>query len=265
MALGDGIDSFVGWARSDHPLDAVFAGVEGRLSAASMLSNSNDPWDLIEAGRLNGSVGIDAALLVDGGLGVGRGVYSAGRAGVGVYREVQALDGPYSFSLAEAGSSTRASLSYDISQWGTYGLPSDGFFVRSLTPMQYTAWRNGLDVDFGGAPIGSYSPLNSAGRYVGFDDTGYPGGMGFVGSAEQLRGVTTQAGYRQATQLNYSPQYLVEFQLRNPTGLQNALYAPYELFERGGLTRGTNFSEFNYPGLRSTDTLNARFRELTGP
>lgn len=157
---------------------------------------------------------------------------------------------------------TKESLSYDISSWGEYGLPSDGYFVRSLTREQYVAMKNGFDVDFGGMQIGAYSPLDENLKSLGYVDPGYPNGMGFMGSAEQLRSVKTRSEYMAATQLDYAPRYLIEFQLRDPAGLNNALQAPYALFEKGGLTRGTNFSEFNYQNLNSEEVVNPIFREL---
>lgn len=122
--------------------------------------------------------------------------------------------------------------------------------------------KNGLDVDFGGMHIGPYSPLDSNIKSLGYVDPGYPNGMGFMGSAEQLRGITTRQGYMNATQLDYAPKYLVEFQLKDPSGLYNTLQAPYPLFERGGRTSGTTFSEFNHLNLNSGEILNPIFREL---
>lgn len=122
--------------------------------------------------------------------------------------------------------------------------------------------KNGFDVDFGGQPMGSYSPLDENLQSLGYVDPGHPNGMGFIGSAEQLTGITTRAAYMDAMKLDYAPKYLVEFQLNDPAGLYNTLHAPYPLFEKGGLTRRTTFSEFNYPELNSQNIINPRFREL---
>lgn len=181
----------------------------------------------------------------------------------------EAVPGMGEFEPVYSGSSelaivpiSRTPLLYDISNWGTSGLPSDGYFVRSLTQEQYVAMKNGLDVNFGGQPMGAYSPLDENLQSLGYVDPGYPNGMGFIGSAEQLTGITTRAGYMDAMKLDYAPKYLLEFQLNDPTGLYNTLHAPYSLFEQGGLTRGTTFSEFNYPQLNSKSIVNPRFREL---
>ena len=135
-------------------------------------------------------------------------------------------------------------LGYDISRWGYYGLPSDGYFVRTLTPEQYRAFRSGRDFDFGGRPV-----------------DGYPGGMGFIGSAEEVRLLTTARSYREALRLDYEPRIVMEFQLRDPTGLQNVLRAPYAEFVPGGKT-GAGFSEWNLPGISSRDIVNPRVRVL---
>lgn len=124
------------------------------------------------------------------------------------------------------------------------------------------AMKNGLDVNFGGQSIGAYSPLDENLQSLGYVNPGYPNGMGFMGSAEQLSGITTRSAYMDAMQLDYAPQYLVEFQLKDWSGLNNALEAPYSLFEQGGQTRGTPFSEFNYPQLNSQNIVNPQFREL---
>jgi hypothetical protein len=66
--------------------------------------------------------------------------------------------------------------------------------------------------------------------------------MGFISSAEETRGLTSVSGYRDALQLGYEPKYVLEFQLRDPAGLQNVLRAPYPEFVPGGKT-GAGFKE----------------------
>jgi len=117
--------------------------------------------------------------------------------------------------------------------WGEHGLPSDGVFVRTLTPKQYRDLRAGRDFDFAGSKQPEY---------------GFSNGMGFIGSAEEVRHIKTIAGYRAALKLDYEPKYIMEFQLKNPSGLQNVLHAPWDEFIRGGKT-GAGFSEWNYPGI----------------
>ena len=90
---------------------------------------------------------------------------------------------------------------------------------------------------------------------------GFPEGMGFIGSAEEARSLTTVGEYREALKLDYDPKYVLEFQLRDPAGLQNVIDAPYAEFVRGGKT-GAGFSEWNYPGIRSQQILNPYVRVL---
>jgi hypothetical protein len=141
-------------------------------------------------------------------------------------------------------SNTRTPLTYDISKWVEYGLPSDGYFARTLTPEQYRAFKAGRDFEFGGRPV-----------------EGFPQGMGFIGSAEEARSLTTVSGYREALKLDYDPKFVMEFQLRDPAGLQNALYAPYPEFVPGGKT-GAGFLEWNYPGINSSQIVNPYVRVL---
>ncbi len=138
------------------------------------------------------------------------------------------------------------SLSYDVSKWGDYGLPSDGTFVRTLTPQQYRDFKAGRDFDFAGGK---------------FPDEGYPDGMGFIGSAEEVRHIDTTAGYREALKLDYDPKIIMEFQLKDPSNLQNVLNAPFDEFVRGGKT-GSGYLEWNYPGINSSDIINSTIREL---
>lgn len=138
-------------------------------------------------------------------------------------------------------------LSYDISKWGEYGLPSDGYFARTLNPEQYRAFAAGREFSFGGKPV-----------------EGYPSGMGFIGSAEEVSGLTTAQGYREGLKLGYNPKYVLEFQLRDPAGLQNVIKAPYAEFKYGGET-GAGFKEWNYPGISSSDFINSRLRILNDP
>lgn len=137
-------------------------------------------------------------------------------------------------------------LSYDISKWDEYGLPSDGTFVRTLTPQQYRDWSSGREFDFAGGK---------------FPDYGYPDGMGFIGAAEEVRHIDTVAGYKEALKLDYDPKIVMEFQLKDPSRLQNALDAPFQEFVRGGRT-GAGSLEWNYPGISTSDITNATVRKL---
>ncbi len=129
-------------------------------------------------------------------------------------------------------------------KWGEYGLPSDGNFVRTITREQYLDLKAGREFSFGGKPV-----------------EGYPNGMGFIGSAEEVRGINTAAGYKDALNLNYGPKYIMEFQLRDPAGLQNVLKAPYPEFVPGGKT-GAGFLEWNYLGITSNSIVNPTVRVL---
>jgi hypothetical protein len=124
------------------------------------------------------------------------------------------------------------------------GLPSDGRFVRTLTPEQYRNFQAGREFSFGGLPV-----------------DGYPNGMGFIGSAEEVRGITTVSGYRDALQLSYDPKYVMEFQLKDYSGLQNVIKAPYAEFVPGGRT-GAGYLEYNLPGISSRDIINGQVRVL---
>jgi hypothetical protein len=85
--------------------------------------------------------------------------------------------------------------------------------------------------------------------------------MGFIGSAEEVRGLTTVQGYREGLKLNYDPKFVLEFQLADPAGLQNVIRAPYPEFVPGGKT-GAGFGEWNYPGISSGDIVNGKVRVL---
>jgi hypothetical protein len=115
-----------------------------------------------------------------------------------------------------------------------------------LTPEQYRAFRSGRDFEFSGKP---------------WAEGGYPNGMGFIASAEEVRGLTTVAGYREGLKLDYDPKFVLEFQLRDPASLQNALKAPYPEFVPGGRT-GAGLAEWNFPGISSGDIVNPTVRIL---
>tara|TARA_B100001093_G_scaffold251912_1_gene241195 strand:- start:653 stop:1567 length:915 start_codon:yes stop_codon:yes gene_type:complete len=152
------------------------------------------------------------------------------------------------FSLSKvAGIVKSSNVGSNISQytnWADYGLPSDGRFVRTLTREQYFDLKNGNQISFGGSAV-----------------DGYPNGMGFIGSAEEVSNITSGIGYREALKLDYTPQYLLEFELKNTNGLQNVLEAPYDEFVRGGKT-GSGYLEWNYPGINSSNITNFNVRLL---
>ncbi|GAB2590247.1 hypothetical protein ISP15_17820 [Dyella jejuensis] len=102
----------------------------------------------------------------------------------------------------------------------------------------------GDQINFGGKPV-----------------DGYPGGMGFLGSAEEVSSINTGADYANSLDLTYQPKYLLEFQLNDPTGLQNVLEAPYKEFVPGGQT-ASGYLEWNYPGINSNNIVNWRLRVL---
>jgi hypothetical protein len=151
---------------------------------------------------------------------------------------------PGATSAARLRPSVGSPLTYDVSAWREYGLPSDGYFARTITREQYLEFRAGRAFEFGGKQV-----------------DGYPNGMGFVGSAEEIRTIGTAAGLKDALRLSYEPRYVLEFQLRDPAGLQNVLRAPYAEFVPGGRS-GAGFLEWNYPGISSRDIVNPRVRPL---
>lgn len=116
--------------------------------------------------------------------------------------------------------------------------------MRTLNERQALGMLDNQPVDFGGMPV-----------------EGYPNGMGFMGSAEEVRSIHTGAEYARSLNLSYQPNYLLEFQLRDPTGLQNVLDAPYSEFVPRGKTR-SGYSEWNYPGINSDKIVNGRLRKL---
>ncbi|WP_284329887.1 LysM peptidoglycan-binding domain-containing protein, partial [Dyella flagellata] len=135
-------------------------------------------------------------------------------------------------------------LTYDISAWKSYGLPSDGYFARTLNEQDAFSLMQGDQVNFGGKPV-----------------DGYPNGMGFLGSAEEVSSINTGADYAKSLDLTYQPKYLLEFQLNDPAGLQNVLEAPYKEFVPGGRT-ASGYLEWNYPGINSNNIVNWRLRVL---
>jgi RHS repeat-associated protein len=155
------------------------------------------------------------------------------------------------------GVSGTAHLPYDVSNWKKYGLPSDGTFSRSLRPSEAQDFIEGRSFVFGGRPVEAY------GTKDGFIDPGYPEGQGFVGRSEDSAGITSKEDYRDLYKLepDQIPEYVLDFQIKDPSKLQNVLYAPYELFERGGKT-GSGLPEYNYPGINSDDLLNPILRSL---
>jgi hypothetical protein len=66
---------------------------------------------------------------------------------------------------------------------------------------------------------------------------------------------------KKAMGVRYNPDYLLEFQLKNTTGLQNLLKYDDPLWRYGGKTKN-GFSEFNMPGLNSDNIMNWTLRRL---
>ncbi|MDQ8036766.1 MAG: hemagglutinin repeat-containing protein [Pedobacter sp.] len=161
--------------------------------------------------------------------------------------------------VAKQGASApnKTSLTYDISKWGEYGLPSDGYFSRTLRLQEAQDFLAGKPFNFGGRPVEPYLTKD------GFVDAGYPGGQGFLGRAEDSAGITTKVAYKEKYKLepDQNPEFVLDFQLKDPTSLQNVLYAPYEAFERGGMT-GAKMPEYNFPGITSNEIVNPVLRRL---
>jgi len=86
-------------------------------------------------------------------------------------------------------------------------------------------------------------------------------GAGFIGSAEELRIISTGQGMKQAMGVPYTPDYLLEFQLKDITGLQNVIKYSDPMWQHGGKTI-TGFSEYNMPGLNSDMIINWYLRGL---
>ncbi len=61
--------------------------------------------------------------------------------------------------------------------------------------------------------------------------------------------------------VTYNPEYLLEFQLKDTTGLQNLLRYNDPLFRVGGRTL-SGYSEYNMPGLTSENIINWYLRRL---
>ena len=148
-------------------------------------------------------------------------------------------------------------LAYDISNWAEYGLPADGTFTRSLRLSEAQDFLSGNPFSFGGKPIEPYKTVD------GFVDPGYPGGQGFMGRAEDTASIITKEAYRDLYKLepNQVPEFVLDFQLKDSSNLQNVLYTPYKAFERGGKT-GAGLPEFNYPGITTNDIVNPTLRKL---
>lgn len=98
-------------------------------------------------------------------------------------------------------------------------------------------------------------------NFGGQPTDGYPSGMGFISSAEEVSSINTGADYANSLNLTYQPKYILEFQLQDPAGLQNVLEAPYQEFVPGGKT-ASGYSEWNYPGINSSQIINWRLRTL---
>jgi uncharacterized Zn-binding protein involved in type VI secretion len=135
-------------------------------------------------------------------------------------------------------------LNYDVSNWKDYGLPSDGRFSRTITKAQAYKLMDGGKIDFAGRPV-----------------NGYPNGAGFVGNASEQANLTTGADYKNAMNLNYEPDFVLEFQLKDPAKLQNLLTFDDPQFVPGGKT-ASGYSEYNFPGITSDDIINWKLRSL---
>jgi hypothetical protein len=129
-------------------------------------------------------------------------------------------------------------LSYDISNWKDYGLPSDGYFSRMISKMDAKNLVDGRTINLAGDK-----------------------GAGFIGSAEELRNISTGQGMKQAMGVSYTPNYLLEFQLKDVTGLQNLIKYNDPMWQSGGKTI-TGFSEYSVPGLNSDMIMNWYLRGL---
>jgi len=135
-------------------------------------------------------------------------------------------------------------LSYDISRWAEYGLPSDGYFSRTITRDNARLLRQGETIHFGGREV-----------------DGFPDGAGFIGSAEELYPFTNAKDLQKALDIRYEPDFILEFQLKDTSRLQNLLEFDDPWFRVGGKTLNGQ-KEFNFPGISSDDIVNWRLRAL---
>ncbi|MGR2741081.1 DUF6862 domain-containing protein, partial [Billgrantia sp. Q4P2] len=171
----------------------------------------------------------------------------SGIAGAGDFSGSRAQDGvgvPNNNLEYWASSSNAVPLSYDISLWGEYGLPSDGYFSRTITLRDALKMQDNLPISFGGRSV-----------------DGFPDGAGFLGSAEELYRFTNARDLQKALDIRYEPDFILEFQLKDTSRLQNLLQFDDPLFRAGGKTLSGQ-REFNFPGITSDDIVNWRLRAL---
>jgi hypothetical protein len=129
-------------------------------------------------------------------------------------------------------------LAYDITKWGEHGLPRDGYFSKLVSEQDASYLLDGDLINLAGGK-----------------------GAGFVGKAEELKGITSSQAMKDAMAVSYKPDYILEFQLKDFTGLQNLTKYDDPLFSYGGKTLG-GFSEYNIPGLDSSKIVNWKLRRL---
>ena len=79
-------------------------------------------------------------------------------------------------------------------------MPSDGYFSKLIPSQQAELLKAGKTIDLSGAK-----------------------GAGFIGRAEELRGITSSSNMKTAMGVTYNPDYILEFQLKNINGLQNLI------------------------------------------
>ncbi len=154
-----------------------------------------------------------------------------------------------------ANSSAQEALAYDISSWAGYGLPADGYFARAVRQGDVQALVAGAPIDIAGRAVAPFQDI--ATRTL----VEYPDGTGFVSSAEDLRAYGSGKAMKQELDLNYEPEYILEFQIRDSSRLQNILFFDDPLFVGRGRTLHGK-PEWNVLGLNSNDLVNWRVRKL---
>jgi len=113
----------------------------------------------------------------------------------------------------------------------------------------------GERIEFGGRTIPPYADLKTRTLVE------YPEGAGFVSAAEDLRVFSTGSQMKRELDLNYEPEFILEFQLKDTSQLQNILYFDDPLFKGKGTTLHGQ-PEWNYPGITSDNIVNWQIRQI---
>ena len=140
--------------------------------------------------------------------------------------------------------SPKAELGYSLDLMRDLGYPKDAYFSRTIRSEVKDRLLAGKAIELGGDTI-----------------PGFPQGPGFIGSAAETRLMTTSREYKRRMGLNYEPEYVIEFQLKDPAKVFHIIEHSDPQFVRGGKT-AQGFHEWNFEGLTSTDMLNWRIVKL---